>query len=328
MGVLIAGGCGFEAASNPDAAPLPDAPADAAGTMACPWPHTPSDFDPCSGVPSGMLPELDLQLDGTYLVDTDDGTLTAPGMIDIPVPTTVVGDVRVMWVRRFRLGFGSTLRAVGDPPLVLVSYSEVLVDGTIDVGSHVLGSDKVGAGSDPLVCGAGVATGGTTCTHGGSGGGGGGFGGAGAAGGPGGFGRDCSAGATSGIAGGAGGVATSDANLRGGCDGGDGADGNNPAAGTAGDGGGAIHVIARDALVVRATGKILAGGGGGIGANGGRSGGGGGGSGGLIVLAGTTIRVDAGGVLAANGGGGGGGVNGGAAGNGDDGAAGAQAASG
>jgi len=328
MGVLIAGGCGFEAASSPDASPLLDAPADAVGTTACPWPYTPPGFDPCTGVPSGALPELDLQLDGTYLVDTDDGTLTAPGMIDIPVPTTVVGDVRVMWLRRFRLGNGSTLRAVGDPPLVLVSYSEVLVDGTIDVGSHVLGNDKVGAGSDPPVCSASRATGGTTCEHGGSGGGGGGFGGAGGAGGVGGLTHDCGVGVSSGIAGGAGGAVTADATFRGGCDGGDGADGNNPDGGSAGDGGGAIQVIARDALVIRATGKVLAGGAGGTGANGGRAGGGGGGSGGLIGLAGTTVRVDAGGVIAANGGGGGGGANNGAGGNGDDGEAGAQAASG
>lgn len=76
--------------------------------------------------------------------------------------------------------------------------------------------------------------------------------------------------------------------------------------GEGGDGGGAIHLIAKG--VVTITGVINAGGAGGFGGLDNRAGGGGGGSGGLIRLEGNTVDVALG-VLAANGGGGGGGGN-------------------
>lgn len=305
---LFAAGCGFQA--SPEGTPL-DGPAmiDAPGTMACPWPYTPTGFDPCVGVPAEMLPDLDLQGDDVFIYDTDDGVLGSLTGADIAVPSTLVGGARVMWTRQFRIRAGATLRVKGDNPLVLVSQSDVTIDGTVDVGSHLLGSDRVGAGSNPAVCMTMTAFG-AQCEHGGSGGGGGGFGTAGAPGGVGGLTHDCPLQPLNlGIPGGPGIPASADMTLRGGCDGGDGAEGNGPEAGDGGDGGGAIQIVARDVLRVSATGKVLAGGGGGAGGNGGRSGGGGGGSGGLILLAGSTIRIDAGGVLAANGGAGGGGSN-------------------
>jgi hypothetical protein len=317
---LLAAGCGFEVASKGSRIDAAFDALDAPGTMTCPWPYTPSGFDPCTGVPTEIIPDLDLDVADTYVYDTSDGSLTPPTGVDLVVPFTDVGGAHVMWTRSFRLGALATLRVIGDDPLVLVSQSGVIIDGTIDVGSHVLGNNTVGAGSDPSACAATVAANGMTCTHGGSGGGGGGFGTAGAPGGAGGGVRNCTGQpAGTGVPGGAGGAATTDKTLRGGCDGGDGAQGDGSQPGAGGKGGGAIHVVARDQLVVAMTGRVLAGGAGGTGGNNGRSGGGGGGSGGLIMLSGTTIRIDTNGVLAANGGGGGGGADGGIGGSGSDG---------
>lgn len=313
MVALVATGCGFEVKNTPGDGGALDAP----GTMMCPWPYAPSGFDPCAGVPSGMLPVLDLSEVGVYVYDTDDNTLTPPTGSDLVVLSTLVGGARVIWSGSFKVGPQATLRVTGDVPLVVVSQSTVTIDGTVDVGSYLVGSDRVGAGSNPAVCATATLFG-MTCSHGGSGGGGGGFGTAGASGGVGGLTHDCGLGGSAGIPGGPGGPASADLSLlRGGCDGGDGADGNGPDGGDGGDGGGAIQLLARDVLRVGSTGKVLAGGGGGTGGNNGRSGGGGGGSGGSLLLGGTSITIA--GVLAANGAGGGGGSNGSQAGHGADG---------
>lgn len=323
MVALFATGCGFEIASTaidaPGAGDSPDAP----GTTACPWAYDPVGFNPCTGEPTEVLPDLDLQ-GGMYVYDTSSGSLNPP--IGTVLQFTERDNVHVLWTRSFRIGAGSTLRVIGELPLVLVSQSGVTIDGTIDVGSHRLDPNNAGAGSDPDACDSTAAQNGLPCDHGGSGGGGGGFGTAGANGGAGAMGgagqpRNCTVPMNAGIPGGAGGRVATDLSFRGGCDGGHGAMGNNPTAGSAGAGGGAIHIIARGDLVVGVTGKVLAGGAGGSGGNNGRSGGGGGGSGGLIWLSATTIRIGMNAVLAANGGGGGGGSDNAAAGGGEDGQA-------
>lgn len=311
MVALVATGCGFEVTNTPGDGGTHDG-----ATMGCPWPYAPSGVDPCSGVPAGVLPELDLSAVGVYVYDCDDATLTTPTGADLVAPSTLVGGARVIWSGSFKVGPAATLRVTGDIPLVVVAQSTVTIDGTVDAGSYLLGANRVGAGSNPAVCATATLFG-TTCTHGGSGGGGGGFGTVGAPGGVGGLTNDCGMGGSAGIPGGPGGPASADLSVRGGCAGGDGAEGDGSLGGDGGEGGGAIQLVARDVLRVGSTGKILAGGGGGTGGNNGRSGGGGGGSGGSILLGGTSITVA--GVIAANGAGGGGGSNGNQAGGGADG---------
>jgi hypothetical protein len=199
-----------------------------------------------------------------------------------------------------------TFVAIGTRPLVLVATDAVNVPGTLDVSSKLVGSRK----------GAGAGTG--TCTTPGAGandagGGGGGAGGSfGTAGGKGGTGdlntSDLPTGAgTGGLAGTAQAAPTM---LRGGCSGarggeGDVAGGAHPG-GVAGDGGGAVYLIAGKTITI--DGGVFASGAGG-GANsasaGSEQGGGGGGAGGMIGLDAPTVKVS--GRVAANGGGGGGG---------------------
>lgn len=294
-------------------APVGDGPPlDAMGV--CPWPYTTPHVTVCDLLPATTPSSLDLAMAGVYTYSSGGSLLTQPAGPPIPLLTSQVGGKRLVWTSSLRVRSGATLHVVGPDPVVFVSFAGVEIEGLIDAGSSSANSPRDGAGADPIACANVAAGNGAPCSHGGSGGGGGGFGTLGGNGGVGGFTRNCVAGMDGqGITGGIGGLVLVPTDLQGGCKGGDGAMGNGSAPGLGGAGGGAVAVLARDALVIRATGGVSAGGAGGLPSTGGRSGGGGGGSGGMISLAGTTLTVEGNGVLAANGGGGGGGSNGNAA---------------
>lgn len=185
-------------------------------------------------------------------------------------------------------------RAVGLRPLVLVASESIIVptSASIDVGSHRVPVESIGAGADPSTgCNAGTLP--TT----GNGTGGGGAGGSFIEGGG-------SAGNGGNGGGGAGqrapGILTVTA-IRGGCPGEDGA---GDSKGARGHGGGAVFLFAGHGIAV--SGTIRANGEGGAGATGMNTGGGGGGSGGMIGFSAPNIMVT--GAVLANGGGGGGGA--------------------
>ncbi len=187
----------------------------------------------------------------------------------------------------FTLAAGKTIRAFGSKPLVLLSTTNVDLQGGVDVSSHNTGAMNLGAGANPSTSCANLLT-----ATGNSGGFGGSFGGKGGDG----EGVDGSRGiATLAV-----GFPTV---LRGGCPGGDGGSstaGATPGAG--GGGGGAVAIIA--ATRIDFNGKINASGAGGLGGSALRCGGGGGGSGGMIVLDAPTITPGPTGLVFANGGGG------------------------
>jgi hypothetical protein len=182
----------------------------------------------------------------------------------------------------------ATLQATGSKPLVLVATDAIqtMAGGTIDVRSRR--GAAAGAGADPMV---GCTTDAAPSTSNGSGGGGAGGSFAGV-GGTGGFANGN--GDTGGVPGRAAGLVTT---LRGGCRGQAGA-----GAGmlVGGHGGGAVFLIAANAITV--AGSILAGGEGGDGGTP-NAGGSGGGAGGMIGFDAPSITLT--GMLAANGGGGG-----------------------
>jgi hypothetical protein len=174
---------------------------------------------------------------------------------------------------------GTTVRAHGMHPLVMIATDAITIDGTIDVSSSVNGTD-LGAGGNDRDCGDATppapAIGGAGGSFGISGGSGGGDGG----GNPGGIPNP---------------IATA-TRLRGGCAGQDGGAGG----ATAGDGGGAVYLIATR---LSGAGTINASGAGGhSGLQNAIAGGGGGGAGGLVGI--EVAVVDYTGMVMANGGGG------------------------
>lgn len=259
------------------------------------WSHAPATFDPCD-LP---VPAASLELgDGAWTFDTNSGSLTDPND-DATFPTSTLltarggVEARAVSIERFSLTAGATLHVRGKRPLIVVSWSDADLRGSIDATSR---TGIPGAGANPSACADAASGNGADDVNGAGGGGGGGFGAGGAAGGTG---EDGVA-----AAGGAGGAATENV-LRGGCAGGA---GGNALHGAGGDGGGAVVIAARDQLVL--AGSIAAGGAGGGAAQGGRAGGGGGGSGGFIGLSATAITLGPTAIVAANGGGGGGGSDG------------------
>ncbi len=276
----------------PDAAPgSPDANPACAG-----WGYDPIYFDEC------MLAEatgpLVLSSGGTYIYNTDSGTLTGvtPTASNPAneVLTALDPDVRVLIVDRLEIQAGATLSVVGAMPLVIVSWDDIAMQGTLNVNSTRV---RPGPGSDPATCGSSTGTPGTF--RGGGGGG--------ALGGNGGDGGN-----DGGANGAKGESIGTPSSIRGGCGGGVGGAGigNGGKPGVGGSGGGAVYLVAQTTISVG--GVLHAGGAGGQGAqlsDVARAAGGGGGSGGYIGLEAPTVTVASSAVLAANGGGGGGGTD-------------------
>jgi hypothetical protein len=179
------------------------------------------------------------------------------------------------------------LRATGAKPLVLIASDSITVNQLIDIGSHRITPEFIGAGADPAACLAGTLAGTRGGGAGGSFTGQGGNGGAGALGGPGGQ-------AVNGT--------TIITELRGGCPG---QDGNGGGKGAGGHGGGAVYLVANNRIDITGPGINAAGEGGapGLPSAGVSSGAGGGGSGGMIGFDAPTITCAS--LLLANGGGGG-----------------------
>lgn len=266
-----------DAGVDPDSTEEPDGPP----AFDC-TPFTTKFFVGCD------LPEptgsIDIAAAATY--NTDTSTLSTGE----PVPSINVAAGHVISVQSFRIAGGATLRVTGSKPLIIASWSTLVIDGTIDASSN---TTELGAGANPADCSTHAPVAGQAENDGGGGGGGGSMI---AAGGRGGNGDDNSVGGAGGAA-----LATPPL-LLGGCPGAAGGNGRQPA-GAGGAGGGAVALTALESITV--TGNINAGGAGGLGAAGENGGGGGGGSGGMIALESAAVSVS--GTIAANGGGGGGG---------------------
>jgi hypothetical protein len=229
------------------------------------------------------LPTEGVPLPGSIQTDTSTLCSTDAAFVDPSQPDAcfIVGTTITMTT--------ATTNVRGDRPLVLVATDSVTIDQKLDVASHR--GQNMGPGGNWSGCGS-PGSGADHSTGGGGGAGGsfitkGGDGGAGDNG-------NASAGTAANSLG-------MPAFLHGGCPGSHGGNGSQNAAGIA-NGGGAIYIVAANAITV--SGLVNASGSGAVG-GGHASGGGGGGSGGMIVL--SAPQIDATGAMLANGGGGAGG---------------------
>ena len=132
----------------PDASVPPDAPDGPDPCQA--WSPRPRHFDPCA-IPAPSAALL-LTAAGDYVYDTDTRTLRDPqndtishASGEIPGNPPVV----VVSVDRFVVGGNARLRVVGGKPLLVASWSEISVDGLIDVSSNTTGP---GAGANTGTC--------------------------------------------------------------------------------------------------------------------------------------------------------------------------------
>lgn len=289
------------------------------------WTYMPKYFDPCMTLdPQGPLM---LMISGEYVYDTASGVLNNPMGQSITHQSQLLDEdpnIRLISSDSFSIGVDTTLRVIGEYPIMITAWGDITIDGLIDASSK---SDfnnaidaflEIGAGANLQDC-ATVGTGDDGVTGAvnigkGTGGGGGGFG---TAGGRGGGHDETGPGGNLGEA-----LKSIPENLRGGCAGGRGGNGtdhmNNPGSGgRGGAGGGVVHLVARDRLTIASSGRLHAGGAGGhpgnpdLGGNNNshRVGGGGGGSGGWIGLEAADLMIEADAILAANGGAGGAGAN-------------------
>lgn len=266
----------------------------------------PRHFDACAIPP----PSQPLDLTGDWTFDTDTGMLTpSVGVAIMPAGTKITQaggiDAYVVSLEGLAIEANGTLRVIGSMPLIVASWQQIQIAGSIDAGSTPA---QPGAGANPASeCDLALVTsaqpGQIAVSTGGSGGGGGGaFGGRG---GHGGIGDN-----PQGPLGGAGGaVRAAPTIVIGGCSGapsgqaGPGDTGDPTAVSVAGIGGGALQLTARVSITI--TGRVLASGGGGGGAPAGSAaGGGGGGGGGFLGFDAPAIGWN-GATIAANGGGGG-----------------------
>jgi hypothetical protein len=315
LGGLLLAGCGF----HPNAASSDsngggsggggsDAglsfPSDSADAPAECTTWNPHHFDACA-IPA---PSTGLDLDGAWTFSTDTGVLTSSSMTITPAGGPLVQasgpNAYIISIQSLKIETTGSLRVIGQTPLVVASWGDIDVIGSIDAGSTSGGS--AGAGANPTLCTTSAPTqGGIGVSTGGSGGGGGGaFHGNGGNGGIGDM--------PQGPLGGVGGVAVSaPAIVRGGCSGApSGEAGSDPSASdstavaTGGIGGGAVQLSSRTSITI--SGHVLAGGGGGGGApDNSACGGGGGGAGGFLGFDASKISFTNA-TIAANGGGGGG----------------------
>ncbi len=246
---------------------------------------------------------LVLNSEGDYELNTDDGTLFSEEDDETTmVPFQVVPqedgpDLFVTKVQTLQIATYSTLHVVGERPLLLVSMSDILINGEL-YGRGFRNTSGPASDRDEDCLGVGRGANGVMQTDNntnsaGSGGGGGGFGQRGGAGSK----IASAAGGALDSLGGALLLSTTLEPLRGGCAGGKGGG----AGGLGGGAGGAIQLVAVDTFTLN--GKVSVSGGGGRGTTSRHSGGGGGGSGGGVLVQ-ARMLVGAG-LLTANGGGGG-----------------------
>jgi hypothetical protein len=230
-----------------------------------------------------------------------------------PTPTVMSQtdgpDVVIVPMLGLSVASGSTLRLIGDKPVILAVYGDASIEGTIDVSSDQYST--LGAGGNSSLCGSSTGGAGMDDTDGDQGASGGGGGGFGTEGGKGGHGRN-GATNTTGIEGVVGGNEEISP-LRGGCAGGQGGkgwtDGNNSDNAKGGYGGGALQISVSGTLSVASDAVITAAGGGAQKSaaddnEGDEDGGAGGGSGGAILLEASSVQIESGAWLTANGGGG------------------------
>lgn len=214
-------------------------------------------------------------------IDTDTSSSCAAGSSGV--------DACVIAATTVSVAADTDVRAVGSRPLVVVAAQDLVIEGTLSVGSS-RAPVLLGAGASAAAAFCGIPLSPADETEGAGGGAGGSFTGRG---GDGGDGRNTG---SRGLAGPSG----SPTQVRAGCAGDTGGSGADPIDGVGGAGGGALYLIAAGQL--RVLGAVSASGAGGSpGRRGG--GGGGGGSGGMIRLDAPMVIVS--GALAANGGGGG-----------------------
>lgn len=275
-------GCGFEGRGDGTSMSLGDPPCELADSSICVHPADETTGDVT--LPNGEL-------------NTDTSSLcAAEPYVDAGSKYCIVRGLAIT------VPAGSTVRAVGSRPLVLVAKGTLEVHGAIDVSSAHAGFLPAvrGAGANASACQAFMRVP-ESKSVGGGGGAGASFAGRGGGGGDGNNDGQYAGGGLTQIS-----PLSRPQVLQGGCRGQNGGGAADHAsggpAGTGGDGGGALYLASKVAVVV--TGKVLANGAGG-GGGGAQAGGGGGGSGGFIVLDAPDIKRGETSVLAANGGGGG-----------------------
>lgn len=305
LAVVLASGCSllFETGSDDQdagaASEDTDTLADAGGFDATVLCATEVPLNPCSVI----LTRPSLDLDGSFIADTEDGLFInvngggEPGMLG--ERTLGSQTVSVLEVSALTLQPGAVIRAVGERPFAIVSRGNIIINGLIDIaGAGTLAPAGTGLGDCDAQEGIVHPSLNTS-----SGGGGGGFGGSGGAG-----------GAFESTSGGEGGASNTSPET-GGCPG---ANGGAPGVGgTGGVGGGAILLFSGGEVVLGGSGSETTISANGAGGTGGvrnvapideTGGGAGGGSGGLIRIEARRIVVGASAALVAKGGGGGGGT--------------------
>jgi hypothetical protein len=213
------------------------------------------------------LPSTDFHVSSDRDIDTTNDPLCTSGITRFCV---IAGT-------SIHIDAGKRLGASGSRPLVLISTSDLLVEGVLDVASHLQTPQHSGPGADSPTCHAGT----TALTHGG------GYGGS--------FGTK--GGNGGGMVGAMAGTTLIPTTLQGGCKGANGANG-----GVSGHGGGAVDLIATSISI---SGSINASGESGSGGLADGRGGGGSGSGGMIMFDAPMLTVAPTAQIFANGGGGG-----------------------
>jgi hypothetical protein len=262
--------------------------------------------------PGGYNVETSPRIYGAGTTTITTTTLGEPNCtrVDVAIPGMAGRSACLIYAPSITIDAMAVINVVGTEPLILAADDTVTINGTLSVA----------AAKNESTCAAAARVAGSN-QYGGGGGGGGSYG---TRGGDGGTGDGTNV--QSGLAANTQPITMG---VRGGCLGQPGGTATGGAGGGGNDSGGAVWIIARNAItisgVVLASGQPGHGAGNGAATTGGGGGGGGGGSGGYVrIAAANSIRI--GGVIAANGGGGGGGGGCCAGGGGTDGYAGTPSA--